>query len=178
MRHRCPNCNFEFDDSGRITSKPRAEKHPEPAAQIILDAFAVLTGGKFRVVPSDVARQATMFAAHFTCEDLDLVVAYIRYGMGADLGFSDQSLTWSKLFGDAITGFHTFQDRLAAADRAQKSRKFRHTPRYVGNDLAPTTQKPAKAAIVPPGNEESAKAESIRSAALAVDLAKLRTDIL
>lgn len=177
MKHRCPNCNFEFDDSGRITSKPRAEKHPEPAAQIILEAFAVLTGGKFRVVPSDVARQAAMFAAHFTAEDLDLVVAYIRYGMGADLGFSDQSLTWSKLFGDAITGFPTFQDRLAAADRAQKARKFRHSPRYTGNTPIPATAKPVKPAIVSPGNEESEAAEAVRKAALSFDLSKIRENL-
>lgn len=175
MKHRCPNCAFEFDDSGRVTSKPRAEKLPPPEAQAILDAYAALTGTHFRVVPSDISRQAAMFAAHFTCEDLDRVVAYITHGIRAETGFNAQSLTWSKLMGDAIRGFLHFQDLLGAANGSLKRREFRFVPKYTGNT---PIAKPAKPAIVPPGNGSVPPApdpETDRIAATTADaLAALR----
>lgn len=172
MRTRCPNCNCEFDGT-RVISRPAREGgFALPAGKAIFDAFVALTGAEFRVIPTEVKAQACMAArAGFTAEDLDHAVAYIQWGMANDCGFGPQSLTWGKLFGDAITGFQTLQDRLGAAKRARKERGFRHVPKYTGNTPLAAKAKPAVPAKKAHSAEpDAAKAEQIRAQVAAFNL--------
>jgi hypothetical protein len=174
MRHRCPNCHCEFDGT-RVISRIRPEKgFATVEGKAIFEAFVHLTGAEFKVIPTEVKAQACKAGRDgFTCEDLDLAIAYTRWGMANDCGFNSQSLTWGKLFGDAITGFRILQDRLDAARRAKRERGFIHKPQFKANTLIPTPQKPSRQAQLPPGKQDAAQAEQIRAAALSFDPTKL-----
>lgn len=160
MKVKCPKCACEFEPGGKVISKPvRASRSQAPAA-IVLVAFKELTGIGFDPVPGAIAHQAAQFHHKFTLADLELVIAFTKWGRGdGKLGFNHLSCTWRKLMEQ---GFALFQERLALAREALKRREFPFKPRYSGNDRLPDSpktapSKPAKTAPAPADEERLRK---------------------
>jgi hypothetical protein len=161
MKVHCPNCGCDFDTSGMIKSKPRQIPPTDQGQTIILEGFADLSGIRFNPLPPDIARQARQFHKHFTLADLELVIAYTRWAITKDMGFTPQSLTWRKLMHDA-PGFGIFQDRLGAAKEALKARRFTHRPKYQGNERLPEQEpKPATTTAPAPADDTELRQQAL-----------------
>lgn len=108
----------------------------------VLSAYALASGTAFRIIPHYVQRQASAFVLHFTLDDLQLVVAYLKRQVNIGKhNMTAASYSWRKLFGDHGSGdeFQTFQERLGQAqDAVAKGWKPAFMAlRVVASDVAP-----------------------------------------
>jgi hypothetical protein len=133
----------------------------------VMEAYAAMTGIKFRIMAPDVEKQACQFVdAAFTLEELELVIEWTRMQIRLQKGgYSDASLGWRVLFGKMGDGlpFVAFQERLGMAEAARK-RGWRPALKVTAPARpAPAFEKTTQAAPAEPDADDQVKRDAMKA---------------